>query len=603
MRDFSFSQTETNDQQDIERILRERKRKIYKQQFIYSIILAIIIASICVWLYRKSVYVEFDGYVSADYYTFRNDDDIYFLDSKWRVGDLILPGDTVFSYVIANNFYKHESNDYEPTILVRDRDMRVQYGVTRQDLNVLQVRIAELERQLSVEDHNIKFGLSNNHNKLRTEQELSEAREQYKALRKKLGVLWNAILQGQESVQRLTNGGHGYLRLSDIRNLSLLDSLGVVRYSIAADSSIVTEKLVPTYSLVLRGEPIMTSQGLNLADNNVSVVAYVKPDQMKYINYQTKATVIVTDKISYTASVLMLGARTEEIPGELRSTLSRDHTASIVVFNIDPDQDVPFWSLINGLPVMLRINKFLEGTSNVDDYIIFNTTYGIDLNSIKRWRDNKVTIQEWNDEYPSKEDSLFSDPHSRRVHSQSNTSPNPQQKESSPYKTVPRRSTTTPAASTTQSPAAAKPAAATTAKPAATAAKPTAQTPAKPAAASSAKPAATTQAKPAAATQAKPAAPAATASLSTIQNATRGSFHIIVGSSPERDFADSFVAKLRKQGFAGSRVIVGDGRYRISIASFPSPDAASAAVVTLTKETDYKSAWVSHQTITNTKKD
>ena len=202
MRDFSFSQTETNDQQDIERILRERKRKIYKQQFIYSIILAIIIASICVWLYRKSVYVEFDGYVSADYYTFRNDDDIYFLDSKWRVGDLILPGDTVFSYVIANNFYKHESNDYEPTILVRDRDMRVQYGLTRQDLNVLQVRIAELERQLSVEDHNIKFGLSNNHNKLRTEQELSEAREQYKALRKKLGVLWNAILQGQESVDR-----------------------------------------------------------------------------------------------------------------------------------------------------------------------------------------------------------------------------------------------------------------------------------------------------------------------------------------------------------------------------------------------------------------
>ena len=586
MRDFSFSQTETNDQQDIERILRERKRKIYKQQFIYSVILAIIIAAICVWLYRKSVYVEFDGYVSADYYTFRTDEDVYFLDSKWRVGDLILPGDTVFSYVIANNFYKHESNDYEPTILVRDRDMRVQYGVTRQDLNVLQVRISELERQLAVEDHNIKFGLSDNHNKLRTEQELSETREQYKALRKKLGILWNAITQGQQSVQRLTNGGHGYLRVADMRNVKLLDSLGVVRHSIAVDSSIVTEKLVPTYSLVLRGEPIMTSQGLNLADNNVSVVAYVKPDQMKYINYHTKAKVIVTDKISYTASVLMLGARTEEIPGELRSTLSRDHTASIVVFNIDPDQDVPFWSLINGLPVMLRINKFREGTSNIDDYIIFNTTYGIDINSINRWRDNKETIQEWNDENLSQEDSIFSNPHSRHINSQSKTSPNPQQKESSSYHSIPRGSAKTPAASATQSQASAKPKA-TTAPAAVTPAKPTASAPT----------------KPTASTPAKLTTPSATTSLSTLHNAKTGSFHIIVGSSPERDFADSFVAKLRKQGFAGARVIVGDGRFRISIASFSSPDAASAAVVTLTTETDYKSAWVSHQIITNTKKD
>lgn len=586
MRDFSFSQTETNDQQDIERILRERKRKIYKQQFIYSVILAIIIAAICVWLYRKSVYVEFDGYVSADYYTFRTDEDVYFLDSKWRVGDLILPGDTVFSYVIANNFYKHESNDYEPTILVRDRDMRVQYGVTRQDLNVLQVRISELERQLAVEDHNIKFGLSDNHNKLRTEQELSETREQYKALRKKLGILWNAITQGQQSVQRLTNGGHGYLRVADMRNVKLLDSLGVVRHSIAVDSSIVTEKLVPTYSLVLRGEPIMTSQGLNLADNNVSVVAYVKPDQMKYINYHTKANVIVTDKISYTASVLMLGARTEEIPGELRSTLSRDHTASIVVFNIDPDQDVPFWSLINGLPVMLRINKFREGTSNIDDYIIFNTTYGIDINSINRWRDNKETIQEWNDENLSQEDSIFSNPHSRHINSQSKTSPNPQQKESSSYHSISRGSAKTPAASATQSPASAKPKAATA-----------------PAAVTPAKPTASAPAKPTASTPANLTTPSATTSLSTLHNATTGSFHIIVGSSPERDFADSFVAKLRKQGFAGARVIVGDGRFRISIASFSSPDAASAAVVTLTTETDYKSAWVSHQIITNTKKD
>ena len=129
MRDFSFTQSDDSEQQDIERILRQRRRKIYKQQLIYTIILSIIIAIICIWLYRKSVYVEFDGYVSVDSYTFRTDEDVYFLDSKWRVGDLVLPGDTVFSYVLANNFYKHESNDYEPTIVVRDRDLNGRGGI------------------------------------------------------------------------------------------------------------------------------------------------------------------------------------------------------------------------------------------------------------------------------------------------------------------------------------------------------------------------------------------------------------------------------------------------------------------------------------------
>ncbi|MDE6223337.1 MAG: SPOR domain-containing protein [Muribaculaceae bacterium] len=528
MRNFSFTQSEETEQQDIERILRQRRRKIYKQQLIYTIILSIIIAIICIWLYRKSVYVDFDGYVSVDSYTFRLDEDAYFLESKWRVGDLILPGDTVFSYVLANNFYKHESNDYEPTIIVRDRDLRVQYGMTRQDLNVLKVRIAELERQLSVGDHNTRLGLSNNHNKLRTEQELSEAREQYTALRRKLGVLWNAMTQSKEAVQRLTNSGHGYLHVSDMRNIALLDSLGVVRNSIAADSFIVTEKLVPTFSLVLRGEPIMTAQGLNLSDNNVSVVAYVKSDQMQYITYHTKAEVIVNDEISYNASVLMLGARTEEIPGELRSTLSRDHMASVVVFDIDADQDIPFWSLVNALPVKVRINKFREGTSHLDDYIIFNTTYGIDQASMTRWRHNKETIQEWEE------------PDSTAVDS-------------------------TAVETTTVPPT----------------------PPAKP----QAKPEPKQQAKP----EPKPSAAAKPAA--NIQNATSGPYHVIVGSSVKQEVATTLADKLKKQGYKGVRIIEGDGRYRVAIASFATVSAANAAVAEMAKNPEYKTAWALHKKI------
>lgn len=377
MRDFSFYKPEDNDSHEIESIIRQRRRKIARQQLIYTIILLIIIALICVWLYRKTVYAEFDGYVSLDITEFRSDEDIYFLRANVRVGDLVVPGDTLFSYAIAENFFNHTHNDYEPAIVSRNRDAKVQYGLARQDIEVLKVRITELERQLATEDHNIRFGLSDNHNKLRTEQELAEAREQYKALRRKLGVLWDAVNQSNKSLSRLNNNGHGYVRIAHMYDYELLKKLGMVYYSVAVDSSIVTKKYVPANSLALRGEPIMSLQSLNARDNNLVVVAYVMPDNMKYVNYHSKAEIIVNDEISYTGTVMMLGARTEEIPGELRNTLSRDHTASIVIFDIDPDQDIPYWSLSDRVPVRIRVNKFKDRIPIVGDYIIYNTTTGV----------------------------------------------------------------------------------------------------------------------------------------------------------------------------------------------------------------------------------
>ena len=531
MRDFSFN---GESDVDIEQIIARRRKKIHKQQLLYTIILAIILGIICIWIYRKSVYIEFDGYVSVDNYVYRTDDDIYYLESKWQVGDMILPGDTVFSYVLADNFYKDDNKDEEPTVIVRDRDMRVQYGLTRQDLNVLKVRISELERQLAVEDHNIKLGLSTNHNQLRTEQELSEAKEQYASLRRKLGVLWNALSKDKEAVNRLTNNGFGYLSIDDMRNIGLLDSLGYVHHSIAVDTAIVTENLVPAFSLVLRGEPILKAQGLNLKDNNMSIVAYVMPNEMHYINYNTKATVIVTDNISYTASVMMLGARTENIPGELRSRLSRDYTASIVEFAIDPDQNVPLWSLINNLPVTVRINKLREGSSEIDDYLVFNTTTGLVSSSIRRWVDNKKTLHLSHKSAYYNGDSIVEDENITQPIDYS----------------IGKKATNNNDAivCTTKD---------------------------------------NSESKATAVTQHNPLPP----------TAQGGDYHVIVGSSPSKSYAEEVAEGLRKKGHKSVKVISGDGKHRVAIASYQTADAADAAAAEFRKSQHNNSIWVLNQKI------
>ena len=377
MKEFSFSAEDR--QNDIESILKERKQKIATQQIVFTLILLGILIIIGLWIGKNILYTEFDGYINADLNTLRHADDIYVLEVNKNVGDFVAPGDTLLSYVYSHIFYSHESTDSEPTVVVQNRNMRVDYGLARQDLEVLKVRVKELKKQLETEDHNIRFGLSDNLKKMKIEQELAEAEEQYNAQRRKLGVLWNALDQTKQAVKKTYNNNSGFLRVQDMRNVELMKELGLVRYSIAVDSGIVTKVYVPELTLVLRSEPIISLQSFDLHRNNLSVVTYVMPRDMKHINRNTTAEVIVNDYVSFTASVLMLGTRTEEIPGELRSTLSRDHTAVIVVMGVDTGQIIPFWTLVKNIPVRIRINNIESKIQEdeVADYMMFHTTHGL----------------------------------------------------------------------------------------------------------------------------------------------------------------------------------------------------------------------------------
>ena len=387
MKNFSFTSHDPNN--DIESILKQRKKTIAKQQLTFTLIFVSIIIIIILWAVNRIIYTEFDGYLNTDMNVLRSPEDLYVLENHRKVGDFIAPGDTLVSYVYAENFFNHETSTEEPTVIAQNRNMTVQYGLAKQDLSVTRVKIKELKRQLATTDHNIRFGLSDNQNKMKIEQELAEAESLYKAQKRKLSVLHDAMRETNDAVRRLYNEEYGFLHVQDMRNIELMKELDLIRYSIAIDSGIVTKVHTPGLTLTLRGEPIMTTQSFNLAHNNLSVVAYVMPDQMKHINRNTQAEVIVNNDVSFSASVLMLGTRTEELPMQLRSTLSQNHTAVVVVLGPDPNQIIPFWCLVKNIPVKIRINNFKKYEHEKKDYMLFNTTSGL-IHSTMDGYHNKV---------------------------------------------------------------------------------------------------------------------------------------------------------------------------------------------------------------------
>ena len=101
MRNFQYE--ETHSDQKIEEIINYRRRKIQTQQIIYSSILFVILAALGLYTARRIVYSEFDGYIQTDYDYFRALDDIFVVEHYTQEGDIVHPGDTLYSYIYMSN--------------------------------------------------------------------------------------------------------------------------------------------------------------------------------------------------------------------------------------------------------------------------------------------------------------------------------------------------------------------------------------------------------------------------------------------------------------------------------------------------------------------
>jgi hypothetical protein len=376
MKDFHF--TTEREQAEIEKILQQRKKTQSKQQALFMSIFVFIIIIIALYCVRKVMYAEFNGYVVVHNVRFRASEDIFVHDIYKHNGDLVRPGDTIYSYVSLDWFHEIGNINTESEIIVKSRDLKVQYGLAYQNLEVLRAKMKELQRQIDLEDHNIRFGLSDNVHKLQLEREYKETEEELKALQRRLQVLKKAIDESREAVERLGEVTSGFT-IQNVRNKQRMKELDLVHYAIAADSGLVTHNWISELSLVLRGEDIIETQSFDLEKDNVYIMAYVTPDRAKYINRGFKATVVVNDDVEYTATVVSMGARTEPIPEAYRNNLSKDHIAAIAVLRIDHGQKIPFWSLVNGMPVLIRFNNKDYDKVNPEEYLLLKSPKGLEI--------------------------------------------------------------------------------------------------------------------------------------------------------------------------------------------------------------------------------
>jgi hypothetical protein len=397
MKSFKYNNRDTED--EINLIIKNRNKKIAFQQWIFLTLFVIVIIMLSVHVIRQTTYLEFDGYLQTDNMIMRSGDDVYVHHIYCKAGDLASKGDTLYSFVHIRGFNDLEDINTESDVVTQQRSIRLDYNLSLQNAQVLKVRIKELKRELKMLDHNIKLGLANNQKKKELERLLAESEEALKVNQRKSGILGRSLREITSIAQKAQFDSLHY-NLVLYRDFELMKEYGLVRYAIAPEEGVVTKVHVPSNSTVLKGESILEIQGFDLYENNVAVMAYVSPREMKHIDRDTRAEVFVNKDVSFMAQVVMLGARAEEIPLELRSNLSKEYVAVVVIFEIEPNQAIPFWALVKGIPVNIRVTRSFKEHNK---YAIYDTSEGFfhlkeDYEEFMR---NKESKQEETDILPS----------------------------------------------------------------------------------------------------------------------------------------------------------------------------------------------------------
>lgn len=353
MRNFTYRSLDEKD--NIEAVLRQRKKKVNRQQLIAGVIIFVICSLATLYAIDKSFYTEYDAYIHIDINKVRAPYDIY-LDSVYvKPGDIVHVGDTLYSYYVLDWLVLEVNPNDEPSVLQNGRNLRLQYNDLMQRIQVLQVRIAELRKQIAVESHNISFGLSDNSHKMDLERELRESEALLSALRRQLAEvakLLHDVEFGPRGPNRARKGG-SQIYENPYSKSDVYD----IRYNISNKDGFIANVQAPIGMIFFEKEDIIDMQHLDLKDNNLQVVAYVPVNLTSKIKDNMPAKVYVNDELSFQAHVLMTGVRSEDVPENLRSYFAKANKALIAILSIDEGQIIPFWSATAGLPVKVKIRN------------------------------------------------------------------------------------------------------------------------------------------------------------------------------------------------------------------------------------------------------
>lgn len=344
-------------QAEIEYIRKKQTQRIAKQQVIFISLFVLFMAGLIYYIVYKQYYLEFPGYVHANVQKIRAAGDLIVFDMNKSIGDIVIPGDTVFSYMYLDYLIEQENVNKEVDVLINYRKTILEYEEVSNQIKIKKDKIAELQKDIAKETHNIQLGISTNIYKLDLERQLREVQIDLQMQERVLGLLGKQLKDVNVALEK-SGIEDPDIQMQHLTHLRKKDfNSDVLRFYVSSDSAIVTKMSAAKKSRVFRSEDIVYMQPLDVHLSNIYITAYVPFEDVKYCTYGTPADLVVSNEICLEAYVAVQGAESVELPPNLQSNFSREIIVNQTIFRLKEGQYIPFWCLSEGTPVKVRIRK------------------------------------------------------------------------------------------------------------------------------------------------------------------------------------------------------------------------------------------------------
>ena len=264
-------------QAEIEYIRKKQTQRIAKQQVIFISLFVLFMAGLIYYIVYKQYYLEFPGYVV----------------------------------------------NKEVDVLINYRKTILEYEEVSNQIKIKKDKIAELQKDIAKETHNIQLGISTNMYKLDLERQLREVQIDLQMQERVLGLLGKQLKDVNVALEK-SGIEDPDIQMQHLTHLRKKDfNRDVLRFYVSSDSAIVTKMSAAKKSRVFRSEDIVYMQPLDVHLSNIYITAYVPFEDVKYCTYGTPAELVVSNEICLEAYVAVQGAESVELPPNLQSNFSR----------------------------------------------------------------------------------------------------------------------------------------------------------------------------------------------------------------------------------------------------------------------------------------
>lgn len=350
-----FQYNSTPQEQAMADLLKSQSHRLAKQQIIFAGIFLAVVIALAYYVVTRMIWVTFDGYIHLDETHISAVDDIYVLDVRKEIGEVVHKGDTLYSYVLIGNIVNQYDPNIIPSAVKETQDMEVQAKLAREEIPVLRTRLAELRKQKTYEQKDVYWGMTDNTKQRQLDAEIAEVEEELRKQMNKVSIYANAK---NTTYRFMARRGAGSTAAMPYTSNNSIYNRGMVHYCCAPADAFITKVNVTGGTVVFKSDEVLTIQQSDYQSCHLGIFTYVPSDRVKYMECPDDADVIVNPDIMLKARLQMVGLRVEPIPKHLQSNFAHDANAVIAFFTFNPGQKVPAWVMTNDLPVRVRINKF-----------------------------------------------------------------------------------------------------------------------------------------------------------------------------------------------------------------------------------------------------